>query len=131
MVSGSAHGLMVPKNEIREYGVAGQTSTMIIQGKVVVALDETVTRRWRDTGSKVHMVGAKTSKKNSVMAVEIGSRGWCRGRYFVAGYSPTADPSPAGITAREELRENMSLILSKQDKYSNLILGGDLHAEVI
>ena len=68
---------------VREYVVGGVTWTLVVQGKVGIALNEEWANKWRRGGAKVFHGGRADCVKNRVCAAEIPRKGEER----IAGWS--------------------------------------------
>eukprot|EP00974_Lingulodinium_polyedra_P065490 6331952-Lingulodinium_polyedra.AAC.1 len=67
--------LAFPENGVRAYKTRTQEWTLVVQGKVGIALDQTWAKRWRETGAVVRMAGRAEDRANRVVAVGVGRQG--------------------------------------------------------
>ena len=73
---GMLSDLSFEMNGVREFRTSRQTWTLIIQGKVGIALNREWASDWREAGAKVWCLGEPENTETRVMAVGTDRVGW-------------------------------------------------------
>ncbi len=75
-------------SEVRAYTTTIQTWSIVVHGKVAIAMNEVVADSWRK-GSSIWK-GGPNRKENPArtMSVHIPAKGWRTGLHLVAAYAP-------------------------------------------
>ena len=107
---------------IREYQTKRDTWTMVVRGKVAIAMSSSMAQEWKKGGCKV-WVGTKMGKENQsrVMSVDIPPKGWKKGLHLVCQYSHT---STAPVAMRNKHWQELQKITNSAAPYRTLLLGG-------
>eukprot|EP00969_Alexandrium_andersonii_P113351 5009224-Alexandrium_andersonii.AAC.1 len=65
-----------PTNGVKEYRTDRQVWTIVVQGKVAIALDERWADRWHRAGATVRCAKGGSDRSNRVMLISVrGERG--------------------------------------------------------
>ena len=116
-----------PEDGVSEVSQAGTTWTLIHRGKVSVALDPCLAKRWRKGGSALVEVKGWCDGVRA-FGVKIPGEGWRPGFLFVPVYAPLAHKTT--LEEREKFRELLSKVCDFSSSRCRLVLGGDFNAEV-
>ena len=114
-------------NGVREYKTRKNAYTVIIQGKVAMALREDWASKWRQGGARPHFPGQARSGSTRCMAIEVAGAGHRRGWFLVAVYAPVSGNKTTAM--RERLYKDLSALLRKKTCKLRLVIGGDFNAE--
>jgi hypothetical protein len=113
---------------IISYRTKAQTWTIVVHGKVAIAMNELTANKWREGGSIWN--GGPSTAENAArtMSVTIPKRGWRTGVHTVAVYAPTSSPAQSKQRAKflKEVRKQRELAPSQ----TMVFVGGDWNAQV-
>ena len=73
--------LKYPENGVREYTTGGGKWTMVVQGKVGIALIQKWTDWWRESGAKTWYPGTAGNRENRELAIQLNRKGWRKGLF--------------------------------------------------
>ena len=116
------------ENGVRQYQTETQTWTLIMRGRVGVALNQKWTKIWRDNGATVLRTGKEEDAKARVMAIDLKPRGPFKGIYLVSAYAPVFKGT--NRIEREKFWKDVETLVEKRPEFRRTILGGDLNAEI-
>ena len=113
---------------VREYESGSQKWTIIIQGKVGIALDEQFTEKWRKGGATTFHAKEFGGTPSRSIAVSIPSEGWKKGWFIISTYAPTSKRTE--LRAREHFLEQIERIAGHAKGYQTTVIMGDFNASV-
>ena len=114
--------LAFPENGVREYVTDRQTWTVIIRGRVGIALSAALAKDWRNAGARVWALGHPEDRRNRVMAIECQRAGWRREWYLVAAYAPTAKDGASA--ERERFWHTLQRVVTMVGGDHRIVIGG-------
>ena len=117
-------------NGVREYGTKEEKWTLVVQGKVGIAMSARLTRLWREGGAKTEVVGRTDVSTTRAVAVSIPAKGWKKGMMLMATYAPTSGTTLELVEERKRFWEDVGTLSNRAQHGTKLIIGGDMNAEV-
>ena len=101
---------------------------MVVQGKVAIAMDQELTKKWRDTGATSSFPGQADSTTTRCLAVSIPAKGWELGWHLVVAYAPVSGPQ--SVKERKKMYGQLHELIQKSTPRCRLVVGGDFNAEI-
>ena len=116
-----------PADGYCEVTVSGEIWLVVHHGRVGVALNPFLARRWREGGSvEIHAKGWGDGCR--AFGVVLPASGWKPGLLLVPVYAPLS--TRTSLDEREAFREKLSHILDHSSVRRRLVVGGDFNGEV-
>ena len=114
-------------DETRGYNTSTQQWTVVVHGRVAIALNAKWAAQWRLGGCKKWVGDSSRTGVGRALSLEIPKQGWRKGYHLAAVYAPI---STAPAAQREQFREQIERVVTPATAYNMLIIGGDFNAEL-
>ena len=122
--------LKYSENGVREHRTKNARWTLVVQGKVGIAMSERLAKLWRDGGAIIDTVGRRDVSTTRMVATIVPAKGWKKGLMLLAAYAPTSGTTLELKEERGRFWESLGSLANKAPHGTKLIIGGDMNAEI-